>query len=71
MRGKHYEALRWAVVRAAEWRGSLVGHYEDDDESLADETRRLAEFDVKVKAAKQALKVFMLTPSKRLRNLKR
>lgn len=67
MRGKHYNALRWAIDLAAGWRGSLIG-YENDDESRRDEARRLAAFDAKIRAAREALKIFLLTPSEKTIN---
>lgn len=50
MKREHAAALRWAVGRAAEWRGELVGH--DHPEAVA----ALAEFDATVKKAQEALK---------------
>jgi hypothetical protein len=49
------DALRAAVCNASEWRGSLVGSG-DDDESIADEAKRLTEFDAYIRNACNALR---------------
>jgi hypothetical protein len=57
MKRKHYLALRRAVQMAAEWRGSLIGHYENDDQSWIDEQNRLAPFDAHIALCREALKL--------------
>lgn len=52
---KHIRALTWVVGEAETWRGSLMGHYPDDPESIKAEKNRLRNFDREMKLAREAL----------------
>ncbi len=57
LKKRHLDALAAAIVDADGWRGSLIGHYENDAQSIADEDKRLAEFDARIAVMREALRL--------------
>jgi hypothetical protein len=55
LKKRHLDALQAAISDAEAWRGSLMGHYPDDEESILAEQERLAKFDARIKVMREAL----------------